>query len=220
MADQLPIFPLNTVLFPGMPLPMHIFEERYRRLLRIRRGQEVIFGVSLLQPGEQEAGGIAGFHAVGTTARLVSRRSYSDGRADIVVSGIDRFRVMNVNWDAGYCVADIAYCGDATGDPGLTAQLLRQASRKFLRYVKGITRMTGREFTGVTISSDPSEASWDLTTRLPLHTWERQEILEIDNVIDRLKLVMSRIDRENALLYRGGAAGLAINYTGGLFSVN
>jgi ATP-dependent Lon protease len=137
-----------------------------------------------------------------------------------VVSGIDRFQIQHVNWSAGYCLADIEYRQDTLTDWQQTGILLRRATRRFTRYVEGITRITGRTFTGIRISQDPAVASWDLTTRLPLHTWERQHILEIDDVAERLQQIIYRIDRENALLFKGGAAGLAMNHAGGSFSVN
>jgi Lon protease-like protein len=220
MAEQLPLFPLNTVLFPGMPLPLHIFEERYRRLLRIRKGKDVVFGVTLIKSGNA-TGGPVDMHPIGTAARLVSIHSFQDGRADIIVSGINRFRIHMVNWSAGYCVADVTFLDDESPASQADATaLLERAARKFSRYVEGITRVTGRTFSGITISDDPAEASWDLTTRLPLHTWERQRMLEIDTPEARLLAVMKLIDRENALLFKGGAAGLTINHPGGRFSAN
>jgi hypothetical protein len=98
--------------------------------------------------------------------------------------------------------------------------LLERSSRQFARYVEGITRITGRRFSGIRISDDPIEAAYDLTTRLPLHTWERQRILELDTTEERLVELSSLIDRELALLLHAGAAGLAINHPGERFSVN
>lgn len=159
-------------------------------------------------------------HPVGTAARLVSKRSLPDGRADVVVSGTKRFRVHSVNWSAGYGIADISYLDDWIGDMETAEELLRAATKKFGRYVEGITRITQRQFSGITISEDPAEASYDLTTRLPLHTWERQRILELHTVVDRLRAVTELVDREVALLFQAGAAGLVLNHPGGRFSAN
>jgi Lon protease-like protein len=219
MAEQLPLFPLNTVLYPGMPLPLHIFEERYRRLLRIRSGEETVFGVILIKSGN-ETGTPPGMHRVGTAARLLSKRSMPDGRSDIVISGTRRFQVHSENWSAGYCIADISYLDDELGDPDVVARLLERSTRQFSRFVEGITRITGRRFSGVRISQDPIEAAYDLTTRLPLHTWERQRILELNTTEQRLVELSALIDREVALLLRAGAAGLAINHPGERFAVN
>ena len=219
MVDQLPLFPLNTVLFPGMPLPLHIFEERYRRLLRVRAGEETVFGIILINPAQSTSSSVS-MHEIGTAARLVSRRSMPDGRADIVVSGTKRFQVLGENWSAGHCIADIRYLEDQLGDANNVEKMLETAKRQFARYVEGITRVTGREFSGVKLSLDPNEAAYDLTTRLPLHTWERQTILELDSTEERLVRLARLINRELALLFKAGAAGLAINYPGGRFAAN
>ncbi|MEJ7837451.1 MAG: LON peptidase substrate-binding domain-containing protein [Thermomicrobiales bacterium] len=219
MAEQLPLFPLNTVLYPGMPLPLHIFEERYRRLLRIRAGEETVFGVILVKSTNANVAPL-GMYPVGTAARLVTRRSMPDGRSDIVITGTRRFRVHAENWAAGYCLADITWLEDEIGNPARVEELLEESTRRFARYVEGVTRITGREFDGVRISDDPIEAAYDLTTRLPLHTWERQRILEIDTTESRLELILGLIKREVALLFKAGAAGLAINHPGNRFAAN
>src|SRR5262245_23460490 len=91
VVESLPVFPLGTVLFPGMVLPLHIFEDRYRRLMRDRQGAEPIFGVALTSRG-QEVGDEAEIHRVGTAASLVGAGRYPDGRWDVVVQGGRRFR--------------------------------------------------------------------------------------------------------------------------------
>ena len=219
MADQLPLFPLNTVLYPGMPLPLHIFEERYRRLLRIRASEEIVFGVILIKSTNTTEVPL-GMYPVGTAARLISRRSKPDGRADIVVTGTRRFRVQAENWSVGYYIADITYLDDDLGDGEKVDKLLEVTTQQFAHYVEGITRVTGRQFGGVRISADPNEAAYDLTTRLPLHTWERQRILEMDTTEERLEALRVLIDREVSLLFKAGAAGLAINHPGDRFAAN
>ena len=202
-----------------MPLPLHIFEERYRRLLRIRAGEETVFGVILIKSTNATVPPL-GMYTVGTAARLVSRRPMPDGRADIVVTGTRRFHVHAENWSAGYCIADISYLEDEIGDSENVDRLLEITTSQFARYVEGITRITGRRFGGVRISDDPNEAAYDLTTRLPLHTWERQRILELPTAEERLLDLRVLIDREVALLFKAGAAGLAINHPGARFAAN
>lgn len=219
MADRLPLFPLNTVLFPGMPLPLHIFEPRYRRILRERAGEEIVFGVVLLREGTATDSRVP-VYEVGTAALLSSRRSLPDGRSDIVVSGRRRFRIRELDWSADVLVADIDWLDEPVGDTARAASLLQAAGKGFSRYVSGITTITGRSFTGVRIGTEPNEAAYDLITRLPLHTWERQRLLELNSAEERLEAVVALVERENALLYQAGAAGLAINHPGERFSIN
>ena len=100
LAERLPLFPLGTVLFPGMLLPLHLFEERYRCLMRDRQGADPIFGVVLTRHG-REVGDRPEIHAVGTAASLLGAGRYPDGRYDVVVRGTRRFRVEAGDWERG-----------------------------------------------------------------------------------------------------------------------
>jgi Lon protease-like protein len=218
MVDQLALFPLNTVLYPGMPLPLHIFEERYRRMLRIHGGNEPAFGVVLIDPRVEGSAG--GMHLIGTAARLVSTQRLADGRSNVIVTGTRRFRVTSQNWSAGYCIGEVTWLEDPLGDEVRVHELLNSCNRRFNRFVEGITRLTRQQFQPTNISHDPAEAAWDLATRLPLHTWERQQLLELGTIEERLAQIRSLLQRELALLYEAGAAGLAINHPAHRFLSN
>ena len=103
MADELPLFPLgHTVLFPGVPMPLHIFEERYRELVRTLVEQPETqprrFGVVAIRQGwEVGADAAEALHGVGCTAELRRVSRYPDGRYDIVTVGADRFRLLDVD---------------------------------------------------------------------------------------------------------------------------
>jgi Lon protease-like protein len=86
VGEPLPLFPLGTVLFPGMLLPLHVFEERYRTLMRDQQGRDPIFGVVLTSQG-REVADTPEIHRVGTAASLVAAGRYPDGRYDLVVRG-------------------------------------------------------------------------------------------------------------------------------------
>src|SRR5205814_5524803 len=91
MVDELmALFPLNTVLFPGMPLPLHIFEERYKLMIGRCLEEERPFGVVLIQSGP-EVGGTAVPHRVGTTAHIAAVRRLDDGRMNLIAIGQERF---------------------------------------------------------------------------------------------------------------------------------
>src|SRR5215831_15157203 len=102
MSQTMPLFPLGTVLFPGLVLPLHIFEERYRQLVRelIQRPDDVPkrFGVVAIREG-REVGpdGIRALHEVGCAAELRAVEPYDDGRFDIVTTGSHRFRLTAID---------------------------------------------------------------------------------------------------------------------------
>ena len=108
MPERIPLFPLGVVLFPGMLLPLHLFEERYRRLMQVRRGNDPIFGVVLTRQG-REVGDQPEVHEVGTAATLLGAGRYPDGRYDIVVRGGRRFRVEEGDWASSYLTASVSW---------------------------------------------------------------------------------------------------------------
>ena len=217
--EHLPLFPLGTVLFPGMPLPLQIFEERYRRLLRDQAEAELVFGVVCTASG-REVGDEPAMYRVGTAASLVNHRVRRDGRADIIVLGVRRFRVLEEDWSRGYCVGQIDWLDEQVGTEATATQARERVALLFGHYVRGVVQLTDQQFDGVALSDDLVEASYDLASRLPLHTWERQSLLECDSASERFSMLEPIVRREVSLLHKAGAAGLALNHPGGVFAAN
>ena len=107
----LPLFPLGTVLFPGLVLPLHVFEERYRRLVRDLVAEpeaERRFGVIAIREGrEVGSDGVRALHPVGCIARLRRVDPYDDGRFDILSTGSQRFRLDEVDTSLPYLRGDV-----------------------------------------------------------------------------------------------------------------
>ena len=101
---DLPLFPLNTVLFPGMALPLHIFEPRYQRLINRCLDTQQPFGVVLIRSGV-EVGGPAEPHAIGTTARITSVERLPAGRHNIETLGQERFRLLSLRSEDDLLIA-------------------------------------------------------------------------------------------------------------------
>lgn len=219
MPTTIPLFPLNTVLFPGMPLPLRVFEERYLRMLEDQRNADPVFGVVLIRSG-RESGAIPEVHLTGTGASLASDRHRVSKRGNIVVTGGSRFRINDLDWSREYGLASIEYVNEPNPDPSEIEGVLRDTKELLRRYVRGITRLTGRRFDHVRLPVDPVACSWELAARLPLHSWERQSLLEQRLTSDRLEAIRYVLRRELALLYGAGAAGLAMNHPGGSFTLN
>src|SRR3990172_3261195 len=113
--ERLPLFPLRTVLFPGMPLPLRIFEERYRLMIGRCLEQRAPFGVVLIRSGE-EVGGPAEPYDVGTTARIVRVQRLEDGRMNLVALGERRFRIVHLDRSEPHLSGDVDYLQSAHGD--------------------------------------------------------------------------------------------------------
>lgn len=103
--SALPLFPLHTVLFPGMVLPLHVFEERYKLMIHRCLEEEQPFGVVLIREGH-EVGGPAIPYSVGTTTMIAGVSQLEDGRMNIVTIGNERFRLHAVRHDQPYLVGE------------------------------------------------------------------------------------------------------------------
>ncbi len=134
---DLPLFPLHTVLCPGVALPLHVFEARYRLMVGrcIDRGEP--FGVVLIRQG-REVGPLDGRIArVGTTAIIREAGRYPDGRYDLMTVGGRRFRIHDVETGPEpYLTADVRYLDEPIGDALTARGLSERVSQRFLRYLE------------------------------------------------------------------------------------
>lgn len=104
----LPLFPLNLVLFPGLPVRLHIFEERYKRMISHCIETQSPFGIILIDDGAEAHGPLASPHLVGTTAQITEVQRLPNGRMNIVARGIDRFRVLSLDYQSQpYLVGEV-----------------------------------------------------------------------------------------------------------------
>lgn len=193
MSVVLPLFPLNTVLFPGGPLRLRIFEPRYLDMVSRCMRESSNFGVALITEG-REAGGAARTTSVGTTARIVDFERLDDGLLGITARGEQRFSIVEVKRQSdGLNIADVNLLPDEPvmeipEDLGILAELLKQA---FVQV-------------GTAYGEDPplyENASWvgmRLAEILPLPMQEKQQCLEMDNAVERLRLLRERLDIRQA----------------------
>jgi len=140
---EIPLFPLHTVLAPGIALPLHIFEERYRLMVRRCLEASVPFGVVLIRQGREVAGpdgegamelSIAG---IGTFAEIREASRYPDGRYDILTVGAGRFAVRDIVSDREpYLVGVVDPVEDEAGDPAVEDALAQRVSRRFVDYLR------------------------------------------------------------------------------------
>lgn len=123
--DDLALFPLSVVLFPGQLLPLHIFEERYKLMISKCLQDDPRFGVVLISEG-REVGGPTKIHTVGGIARIIKVGRYDDGRMDLMTVGVQRFRILKTNSELPYLRASVELLNDLPEEP---ETLQAQASR-------------------------------------------------------------------------------------------
>ena len=199
MGARLPIFPLATVLVPGLVLPLHVFEPRYRelieRLMALPEGATRQFGVIALRSGSQAGDTPTQLHAVGCTAELREVTPYADGRFDIVSVGETRFRLTGFDPDAGtpYHTGIVEFLpeDDGAGDLG---RLAARVTQLFAEY----RRALGVEVTA--LPDDPQVVSYLVAAAVVLHLPQRQALLERPTTADRLQTERELLRREVALI--------------------
>jgi uncharacterized protein len=146
MSEMLPLFPLGTVLYPGLLLPLHIFEERYRQLVRdlLANGEAPRFGVVAIREGrETGVSGVSALYPVGCTAVLRQVQKYPDGRYDIVTVGVQRFRLLALDESQPYLQGEVELLPEETGDPAeadLAARAVRPAFSGYLRALASLAQ--------------------------------------------------------------------------------
>jgi len=135
---DIPLFPLHTVLCPGIVVPLHVFEERYRALTRhcLDTGQP--FGIVLIRNG-REVGerSVLSLAAVGAFAEIRQAGRYPDGRYDLLAAGTGRFAIESVDANSEpYLVAEVTALDDEVGDEPRAERLAASAIRRFVRYLE------------------------------------------------------------------------------------
>jgi len=179
----LPIFPLDLVLLPGVPLPLHIFEPRYREMIAECLERKKPFGVV-----RASSDGVAD---IGCTAEIVSvTKKYDDGRMDILTRGVDRFEVIHVNNDRSFLQAEISVMQDEDEDEPAkpTAQLATQAVRLHAE----IAKLAGTEPSGP--DEHAGNLSFLLAGSLPLDLDFKQNLLSTLSEAKRLEAVIGYLE--------------------------
>ncbi len=173
---DLRLFPLQTVLFPGMRLPIHIFEERYKVMIRECIEEDAPFGVLLIKSGV-EAGGAAVPHDVGTTARILQVEYLEDGRMNLFTVGQRRFRIVTLNTTQPYLRGEVALVDQHPAGADAPA-LMPRAQALFDDYLKTYLALGDQWTRGVYLPGDPGEAADYIAARLDVAQPLKQELLE------------------------------------------
>jgi Lon protease-like protein len=187
MADadlpvEIPLFPLGTVLFPGGPLPLRIFETRYIDLVRHCLRDDTGFGVVLIRQGP-EAGGPASTYEVGTYARIVDFSRQPDGLLGIRAAGQRRFRILSARRARdGLNLADVAWL------PAEAVVALPDEFAELGPTIDSILTQAGEPY--ASLERHPGDAGWvsaRLAEVLPVPAVHKQHCLELDDPVERLR---------------------------------
>jgi Lon protease-like protein len=192
---EIPLFPLNTVLFPGTPLHLHIFEERYKRMVSYCRKTNSPFGVVLIQRGAEAYGPIAEPFSIGCTAQIAHIQPLEQGQMNIIAIGLERFRILTTRSDLPYLVGIVETIPiDQQVKKGLNL-VVKDFQPWFERYLSQLSKIEGTEISLPEIVSDSLSFAYLAAMLLQIPAEEKQDMLEIDNprlLLDNLKRVYRR----------------------------
>lgn len=199
MDRPLSLFLLRAVLFPHMPMSLHVFEERYQAMMRDCLDSGTSFGVLAIRDG-QEIGGEARAREVGTLARIAHVERLEDGRMNLLVTGASRFRVARRVDGKPYARAEIEYLRE--DDTPVPDRLQVRLARAFEGYLRSLTRVS-RSVTEIPdLPPQPEILAYLVAATLETTLDSRQQLLEASGAAERMAMELRILRREEDLLNR------------------
>lgn len=209
--EELPLFPLSTVLFPYAELYLHIFEDRYKEMIQMCLKEDRAFGVVLIRSGSEV--GRAEPYLVGTAVRIVGVHTYEDGRMDIHVRGERRFRIRNLDEGQPYLMGQVEPVIEMEVEENSeTFELLARAKEEVEALIQRV--FARKEFdVQVVFPSDPVALSFAIANLLPMENLDKQGLLETTDTLERvsalLPILESQILEVKQPFYKIGSQELA-----------
>jgi Lon protease-like protein len=203
MTQTLPLFPLGTVLYPGLLLPLHIFEDRYRQLVQeLLDGPEPRhFGVIAIRKGRETGiDGISALYDVGCTATLRRIAEHEDGRYDLVTVGTQRFRLASLEDSRPYLTGEVDLLGEETGEESAAALAARAVQAAFRRYITALATRESVQVSMPELPDEPVGLSYLVASSMILDLPARQALLAEPDALRRLTSERTMLAREVTML--------------------
>jgi Lon protease-like protein len=185
-VSELPLFPLPMVLFPGVPLPLHIFEPRYRQMLDDIRANNNLFGLSYLEDASENEVPPAGH--VGCVAEVTETQTLPDGRSNILTVGVIRYRIEKyVERGDQYLLAQVSFLEDDEEDPDTLRASAQDVAATFTRIARAVRKINDERANLPNISdTEPQRLSFLVAAAVELDTDAKQMLLEMRSTSERL----------------------------------
>jgi hypothetical protein len=203
MSETLPLFPLGTVLYPGLLLPLNIFEERYRELVRdLLDGPEPRrFGVIAIRKGrETGVDGISALYQIGCTATLREVAEQEDGRYLLVTVGTQRFQLASLDHSRPYLQGEVDLLEEEVGDEAAAGLAVHAVQRGFHGYVEALASRESVEVTVPELPDEPLLLSYLVAASMILDLPVRQDLLAEPDAERRLGAERALLARETTML--------------------
>jgi Lon protease-like protein len=203
---EIPLFPLNTVLFPGMMLPLHIFEERYQAMVEQCLSNDNIFGVILAKNKQAVAPNVMNIftediHTVGTTAQITALERLQDNRFNLITIGQERFQVLNIRPSSDdYLLGQVQpfpLSDQADEVPPVVTERLRALVEN---YIEQLALASGEDLSGAKLPDDPSSLAFLAGTAIQGPLTDKQRLLTSPSLMQLVLRTATMIDRENKIM--------------------
>ena len=204
MPATLPLFPLGSVLFPGVVLPLHIFEPRYRKMVadlrELPEGESRQFGVVAIRDG-REIGpqSVESVYDVGCTARISALEAHEDGRYSLVTMGVQRFRLLDVDTTGPYLTGEVEYLEESSDERAET--LKTSSTALLLGYQRALAGLRGVRAGAISeLPDDPTILSYLIAAAMVLDLRDKQRLLATPDTTTRLQREQALLRRETLLI--------------------
>ena len=195
-VTELPLFPLPVVLFPGVPLPLHIFEPRYRQMLEDIRLTNNLFGLTYFDSTNSEVEvPVAG--QIGCVAEITETLTFPDGRSNILTVGVVRFRIESyVEHGDPYLVVRVRYFEDEDEDEGSLTLAASEVAETFTRITQAVRTINDERVNLPDISdTEPQRLSFLVAAAMEIEIDVKQELLELRSTSERLERLKTMLNR-------------------------
>jgi Lon protease-like protein len=203
MTDTLPLFPLGTVLFPGLLLPLHIFEDRYKELVRdLLDGPEPRrFGVIAIKKGrETGVEGVSSLYEVGCTATLRETEGNDDGGYEVVAVGTQRFRLDALDESRAYLQGEVEFLAEDEGDSAAAGRAAHLVAEAFQAYLDVLTAQGLAQVNVPEVPEEPVLLSYLVAASMIIDLPDRQALLAEPDSLSRLTAERAMLVRETTML--------------------
>src|SRR6185503_17385812 len=187
-VSELPLFPLAVVLFPGVPLPLHIFEPRYRQMLKDVQASHSLFGLSYFDPSTSTRA-MPAVGSIGCVAKVTDTQGFPDGRSNILTVGLIRYRIEEyVERGDPYLVVRVSYFEDEAENDQALQESSREVADTFARIARAV-RTINDERTNLPDIADtePERLSFLVAAAMEVEPDLKQEMLELRSTSERLR---------------------------------
>lgn len=198
---ELPLFPLNSVLFPTMPVTLYIFEERYKRMMSTCIKEHSPFGIVLIKEGQETGDAAVVPYQIGCSAQIVQMQLLEEEHMSIIAIGVERFRILDLNYANPYLAGNVEPYPFVLSPPITDARIANQLRPWVVRYVDMLSQVSDAELESSDLPHDPLAFGYLAAYLLQIEPFEKQAVLEIADTTTFLQALLTLYRREVSLLH-------------------